>query len=351
MIRVLVVEDSSVAAQLIVRILDSDPEIEIVGVSEDGLQALEDIERLKPDIVTMDVNMPRLDGFEATRRIMETRPLPIVIVSGSFDRSDDEKSFRAIDAGALIVVGKPRGPSNPEHDKDARELIRIVKAMSEVKVVRHIRPHKAESRPVAAASAAGSGIELIVIGASTGGPPVLKAILSTLPRDFPAPILIVQHMSMGFMEGFVRWIDSMTGFASKIAEAGERFLPARAYFAPDGFHMLAGRDGRIQLAREEPCVGLCPSASRLFLSAAEGFGSAAAGVLLTGMGEDGARELKLMRDSGALTVAQDEESCVVFGMPGAAIKLDAAAYILPPEGIVALLAKAVGAGGGSHGKA
>lgn len=343
MIRVLIVEDSPVEQALLAHILGSDPEIQVAGIACDGEQAIAEVERIKPDVVTMDIHMPKLNGFETTRRLMEEHPLPIVIVSGSFSRRDTHKTFRAMEAGALAVVRKPHGIGHPLHQENAGELIRIVKIMSEVRVVRRWSrlPGKtpASLLPVAAPEAAHAKIQIVAIGASTGGPAVLQAILSALPRNLSAPLLIVQHMAAGFMENFVRWISASSGFPARIALHGEYPVPGYAYFAPDGFHMLLGRDRRIVLSAEAPENGLRPSVSRLFRSVAEAFGCNAMGILLTGMGRDGADDLKLLRTKGALTVAQDEESSIIFGMPGEAAKLDAAEYILPPEKIAGLLAQ------------
>lgn len=339
MTRVLIVEDSPVEQALLAHILTSDPSIEVAGVADDGQKALSAVERLSPDLVTMDIHMPNLNGFETTRRIMEVSPLPIVIVSGSTNVMDADKTFRAMEAGALALVRKPRGIGHPDHDGDARELIKTVKAMSEVKVVkRWARARTPLLQPNVTIDRAPAEIRAVAIGASTGGPAVLQTIIAGLPADFPAPVLIVQHMSAGFMESFVAWISSSTRFPVKLGVHGEAIFPGTAYLAPDGFHMLAGKDGRIALARNGDESGLCPSVARLFRSVAEAFGQNAVGVLLTGMGRDGADELKLMRNMGAVTVVQDRESSVVFGMPGEALRLDAADYVLPPERIAALLA-------------
>ncbi|TAL16917.1 chemotaxis-specific protein-glutamate methyltransferase CheB [bacterium] len=340
MTRVLIVEDSPVEQALLAHILNSDPSIEVAGVADDGQKALSAVERLNPDLVTMDIHMPNLNGFETTRRIMEENPLPIVIVSGSTNIMDADKTFRAMEAGALALVRKPRGVGHPDHAGDARELIKTVKAMSEVKVVKRWARARAplpQPNPVII-DRAPAEIRAVAIGASTGGPAVLQTIISGLPADFPAPVLIVQHMSAGFMESFVAWISSSTRFPVKLGVHGEIIVPGTAYLAPDGFHMLAGKDGRITLARNGDASGLCPSVARLFRSVAEAFGQNAVGVLLTGMGRDGADELKLMRSMGAVTIVQDRESSVVFGMPGEALRLDAADYVLPPERIAGFLA-------------
>lgn len=339
MIRVLIVEDSPVEQAHLSHILSSDPQIRVAGIAADGEKAIAEVVRLKPDLVTMDIHMPHLNGFEATRRLMEEHPLPIIIVSGSFSRRDADKTFRAMEAGALAVVRKPRGIGHPQHEEDARELVRTVKMMSEVKVVKRWprlrRETSSTPSPVVVPPAA--EIRIVAIGASTGGPAVLQTILSGLPKDFAAPVLVVQHMATGFMESFVTWMTATTGFPSRVARHGDHPESGRAYFAPDGCHMQVGRDGGIVLTRDEPEGGLRPSVARLFRSIAEVFGRNAVGVLLSGMGRDGAGELLLMRQNGAVTMAQNEESSVVYGMPGEAVNRGAASYVLPPERIAGLL--------------
>lgn len=343
MIRVLIVEDLQVEQELLSYVLTSDPQITVVGTANDGEEALSLMERLKPDVVTMDIHMPKLDGFETTRRIMESNPLPIIIVSGSYSAHDVDKSFHAMEAGALAIVRKPPGLGHPDYPDDAAELVKTVKMMSEIKVVkRWPRPRKAAPAPPActgAAKVAPGKIRVVAIGASTGGPAIIQEIFSALPKDLSVPILVVQHMALGFMGNFVKWVGDTTGFPSHIAINGEYPAPGHAYFAPDGLHMLAGTDHRILLSTEAPDNGLRPSVSRLFRSVAETFGSNSAGVLLTGMGRDGADELKLLRSKGAVTVAQDEESSIIFGMPGEAVKIGAASFVLPPERIAALIAR------------
>jgi two-component system chemotaxis response regulator CheB len=337
MIRALIVEDSPAVREFLIYILEADPEIEVAGTAHDGEEAVEAVERVKPDVVTMDIHMPKLNGFDATRRIMETRPTPIVIVSGSSTAKEVATTFNALEAGALAIVPRPRGIGHPEHELTARELVRTVKLMSEVKVVRRWPRSRmgraAASAPRVRTSKAPAEIRAVAIGASTGGPVVLQTILSRLQKTFPAPVLIVQHIAPGFTEGFVDWLCQTTQFPVHIARQGETVLPGHAYVAPDGFHMSLQSAGRITLSKDEPENGLRPSVSYLFRSVAEVYGPHAVAVLLTGMGRDGAVELKLLKERNAVTIVQDKETCIVYGMPGEAIKLDAATYVLPPEKI------------------
>lgn len=348
MIKVLIVEDSPVVREFLVHVLSSDPGIVVVGTAKDGEEALEGVERWKPDVITMDIHMPKLDGFEATRRIMERYPAPIVIVSGSWDRREVAMTFHAIEAGALAAIPRPLGVGHPRHAESAAELISTVKLMSEVKVVRRwarLPRVQAISRQP---RADGTGVErapgrikLVAVGASTGGPVVLQTILSLLPGVFPVPVLIVQHIAAGFTEGFVEWLTGKSNLPVRVAAQGEVALPGKAYVAPDGVHLKVNVNGTIALTDDQPENGLRPSVSCLFRSVTEVYGQNAAGVLLTGMGKDGAVELKRMKDAGAVTIAQDEESSVVHGMPGEAIHLGAATYVLSPERIAAVLSNLV----------
>jgi two-component system chemotaxis response regulator CheB len=341
MIRVLVVEDSPVVREFLTYILGSDPDIEVAGTAHNGEEAIEAVERIKPDVVTMDIHMPKMDGFDATRRIMESNPRPIVVVSGSSTREEVAITFHALEAGALAVVPRPKGIGHPDHEVTAKELIQTVKLMSEVKVVRQWPRSKAgravPSAPQVRTRKAPAEVRVVAIGASTGGPVVLQTILSMLHKDFPVPVLIVQHIAPGFTEGFVEWLAQSSGFPVHIAVQGETMLPGHAYVAPDGFQMGVRSEGRIALSTDEPENGLRPSASYLFRSVAQVYGPHAVGVLLTGMGKDGAGELKLLKERDALTIVQDQESCIVYGMPGEAMKLGAATYVLPPEKIAEAL--------------
>ncbi len=338
-ITVLVVDDSAMSRDLVTRVLTSDPGIEVIGCVRNGAEAVAALQERKPDVVTMDIHMPGMDGYEVTRQIMESQPLPIVIVSTSFDPADVATMFRALEAGAVAGVEKPPGPADPRFAEHARKLIDTVKAMSEVRVVRRWPRARMEARaaePAPPPRAAGH-IRLVAIGASTGGPPVLQTVLSGLPKPCPVPVIIVQHISAGFVQGLADWLSAATGSPVHLARHGEIAQPGTAYLAPDGCQMSIGRDFRLACEDGPAEHGLRPSASFLFRSVAQRFGAHAAGLLLTGMGRDGADELKLMRDAGAVTFAQDKESSVVHGMPGEAIRLDAAMHVGSPERIAATL--------------
>jgi two-component system chemotaxis response regulator CheB len=343
MIKVLVVDDSPVAQALLIHILSSDPDIKVISVANNGEEALDYTRTHQPDVITMDIHMPKMNGFEATRKIMETHPVPIIILSASVDPVDVKHTFLAIEAGAVAVLEKPPGTCHPDFENMARVLLQTVKSMSEVKVVRRWARLRTTGfavthpNPQVAVKNKTMPIKCVAIGASTGGPPALQTILSGLDRNFPAPILVVQHITKGFLQGMVDWLNSSTSLTVSIAAQGTYPLPGHVYFAPDDFHMGVEKNGHIFLGKEKPEWGLRPAVSYLFRSVVKAFGPNAAGVLLSGMGKDGAIELKLMKENGALTIAQDKASSVVHGMPGQAIKIGAASYVLPPDDIAATL--------------
>jgi len=341
MINVLIVEDSPVVREFLIHVLGSDPGIKVVGTAHDGEEALDAMRHHRPDVITMDIHMPRMDGLEATRRIMGSDPVPIIIVSGSTDPHEVSTTFDAMEAGALAVVRRPAGIGHPDHEATARELVQTVKLMSEVKVVRRwpqarreaAAPRPAESRPAREPVQ----VRIVAIGASTGGPPVLQTILAGLPRDFPVPLVIVQHMAAGFIGGFAEWLAQSSHLPVELAVHGQPMLPGHVYVAPDDFQMKVAHGGKVVLTKDAPVNGLRPSVSFLFRSVAEIYGCDAVAGLLTGMGRDGAAELRVLKEKGAATFAQDKDSSVVHGMPGEAIRLDAVMFVLPPEKIAVVL--------------
>jgi two-component system chemotaxis response regulator CheB len=344
-IKVLVADDSELMRTLLVRLLNAAADFHVIGAVGNGQEALDFLERDngRPDVLLIDIHMPILDGFETTRRIMETRPLPIVICTATADPRELAVAFRAIEAGAVACIEKPVALGS-DFEQRHQNLLQTVRLMAEVKVVR--RWKQRSTPPVAtsldrlpvAAKPGPPGVQFVGIGASTGGPPVLQTILSALPRNFPVPLLIVQHIATGFLSGMVEWLNDTTGMRVHVASHGAVPLPGHAYVAPDDFHLGAGTGGRLLLARDAPEAGLRPAVSYLFRSLESTCGPNAIGVLLTGMGKDGAAEMKRMRDRGAYTIAQDRDSSVVHGMPGEAIERGAAAIVLPADKIAGALA-------------
>ncbi len=343
-IRVLVVDDSRTACEMLEEILRTDGRFEVVGTAGNGQEALERNAALRPDVVTMDIHMPLLDGFEATRRIMMSEPVPIVIVSASSDSGSVEKSMEALSAGAVAALAKPRGPLHPAWAQESRELADTVAAMSEVKVVRRRLPRSAGAVD-RTAPPMGRGtpqdVRLVAIGSSTGGPPVLETILSSMPGDYPVPIVVVQHIAHGFLEGLVEWLNARSALEVVVARDGAKLAPGVVYFAPTGRHM-AVTGSVIRLSDGPLEFGTRPSVAHLFRSVAATYRANAVGVLLTGMGRDGAAELKHMRDAGAATIIQNRETAVIWGMPGEADRLGAAQFTLSPEGIAEKLKRIAG---------
>jgi two-component system, chemotaxis family, protein-glutamate methylesterase/glutaminase len=345
MIKVLVVDDSPVVREFLVHILSSDPVLTVIGTAGDGEEALDIVRRQRPDVITMDIHMPKMNGLDATRLIMETDPTPIVIVSGTEDPSEVATTFNAMDAGALALLRRPAGIGHPDHEAMAQDMIQTVKLMSEVKVIRRWPRKPPASSPPRTGKVGlareSARIRVVAMGASTGGPPALETILAALSKDFPVPILIVQHMAPGFIKGFARWLAASTGMPVHVATHGQSLLPGHVYVAPDDHQMKVDREGKIALTKNDPEHGLRPSISYLFRAVAAVYGADAVVGLLTGMGRDGASELRLLKEHGAVTFAQDRESSVVHGMPGEAIKLDAAMLVLPLEKIAAVLTNLV----------
>jgi len=268
---------------------------------------------------------------------METYPVPIVICSASWNPEEVDKTFRTMEAGAVAALEKPRGMGHPDSEASVTELLKTVKLMAGVKVVRrwsHDRkksvPKKDKERKVTQEKiSASKDIKLIAMGSSTGGPLVLQTIISGMPKEYPIPIVIVQHIAPGFLAGLAEWLSRTTGYSVNIAEDGERLKPGCAYLAPDGYQLGIDKSLKVHLNDEQPKQNLCPSVSYFFKSVAKTLGKQSIGVLLTGMGKDGADELKLLKELGAITIAQDKETSVVHGMPGEAIKIGGASIVLP----------------------
>ena len=318
---------------LLTRLLQADPQLRVIGTAASGAEAVALTGSLRPDVITMDILMPVMDGFSASRRIMETVPTPIVIVTGTANVAEVRTAFAAVEAGALAVLEKPPGPEDPDFDRAAAELIRTVRAMAGVRVI-HRRPRRSVApKPEPVPELPGTSIGAVGIGASTGGPAALRELLTALPEDAAVPILIVQHIASGFLDGFAEWLSRSSGHAVRIARDGERLTRGMIRLAPDGRHLELDRDGRLRLSPAPPEDGVRPAVSVLLRSLREALGPRAAGVLLSGMGTDGAEELARLREAGGLAIVQDPGSALVNGMPGAAIRSGAADWVLPPAAI------------------
>jgi two-component system chemotaxis response regulator CheB len=348
MIRVLIVDDSATARTLLASILAADPAIQVVGEAGDGIEAIAMTQRLRPDLVTMDLHMPRLDGLEATREIMITAPTPIIIVTGTTRLREVKESLETLRVGALDVLVKPPGPRSPGFAAAAEHLVATVKALSQVKVVRHWRPATAAPSAPAAPGRVrvprgGAQGRIVAIAASTGGPAALQALLSGLPVEFPLPILVVQHITPGFISGLAAWLNAASALHVKVAEPGEPLTPRTVLLAPDHHHLGISGRGTVLLSTAPPIGGFRPSASFLFESVGRAFGETAVAVILSGMGEDGVEGLRTVRRAGGRVIAQDEATSVIFGMPGAAV---AAGLVDLVEPVPSIAASLIALGGG-----
>ncbi|MES2642647.1 MAG: chemotaxis response regulator protein-glutamate methylesterase [Myxococcota bacterium] len=327
-IRVLVADDSPTARALLVGMLSASSGIEVIGQAKDGAEAVEMTARLKPDLVTMDIEMPVMNGFDATRRIMSECPTPIVLVS-SLDVRSVEISMEALRAGALEVIPKPVGPTSPGHAEQARYLAATVRAMSDVRLVRRwstVAPYK---DPEPAPQAVTQTARIVAIAASTGGPVALHKLLGDLPVTFAVPILIVQHMATGFGDGFATWLDGSVPMPVKVARLGEPLLPGVAYLAPDGKHLGVSERSTVALSDAPPVGGFRPAGTYLFQSVGRVYGTGALGVILTGMGSDGLEGLRTLKAAGGYVIAQDEATSEIFGMPGVVVEAGIADRVLP----------------------
>jgi two-component system chemotaxis response regulator CheB len=389
MIRVMIADDSKATQRLLQSLLASEPGIEVVGTAGNGAEAVEMYRQLRPDLVTMDIYMPEMDGLEATRRIMDSFPeARIVIVSSMVNSKDLKTSFEAMRAGAIEVVGKPTGVLRGDYTDVKVALSRVIRRMMEShpsrrlswqgKTARQARHKDNEKRgensgffkspsstpPSAAAPAEWTPLSsappppaapeilgglrvdriphgyfpaVVLIGGSTGAPAVLVEIVSALPADFPVPIVIAQHIARGFAKGLADWLSASSKLKARLAEDGDALRPGTVFVSRDDRHIIIQPGGSIGLVESIPQEQYTPSINAFFESAAEAYGGRALGVILTGMGADGAAGLLKMRDAGAVTLAQDEKSAVVFGMPRVAYEIGAVVRQVNPAEITSFL--------------
>lgn len=336
-IRVLVVDDSALMRKLIPQILSRDPQIEVVGTAMDGAFALKKIEELHPDVVTLDLEMPRMDGMQTLRLIMRSYPTPVILFS-THSTEGAYSTFKALALGALDFVPKPKDAAAGHLDAIAEQLIHKVRVAKRVgghrlpdpEVPEAPQPKKKAGRPAVAPN------RIVAIGVSTGGPNALQYVFSQIPVEFSASIVVVQHMPEGFTDMFARRLDECSALEVQEAKSGDLLIAGRVLICPGNRHMMVRRMPRgemVVLTDAPPINGHRPSADVLFHSAAQEFGPRTVGILMTGMGEDGAEGLGAIRAAGGLTIAQSEETCVVSGMPRAAILKGYATKILPLEGL------------------
>src|SRR5262245_17690090 len=336
-IRVLVVDDSALMRKLIPNILARDPQIEVVGTAMDGAFALKKIEELRPDVVTLDLEMPRMDGMETLRLIMRRAPLPVILVS-THSQEGAYSTFEALALGAIDFVAKPKAASAGQLDVIADQLIDKIKVAKRTvgKTIAHPVSEEPPKPVKKNARVAVPPNRIIAVGVSTGGPNALQFILSRIPAEFSASILVVQHMPEGFTEMFARRLDECCALDVQEARSGDLLLAGRVLVCPGNRHMMVRRMPRVDIAvlnDAAPVNGHRPSVDVLFHAVAQEFGPTSVGVLMTGMGEDGAEGLGAIKAAGGYTIAQSEDTCVVPGMPRAAILKGYASRIVPLESI------------------
>lgn len=318
--RVMIVEDSITVRTLLTHIIDSDPRLMVAGAFATAEDAIAALPTIRPDVISMDIRLPGIDGLEATRRIMADHPTPIVVISATIDRGEMGNSMNALRAGALSVVEKPVGLGDAAYSRVAQEIRTQLSIMSEVAVVRRrMRTAAAIATPAVRQRAP----SMLLVAASTGGPPALAKLFAALPADLPVPVLLVQHMGASFMSGFASWLDSVVPQRVELAVQGEMPRAGTIHVAPGDTHLTIGRGGMMRIVQEPPVDGQRPSATRLIDSGATALDGAAMAVVLTGMGEDGAAGVQALLAAGGQAVAEDASTSVVYGMPAAAHRVGA----------------------------
>lgn len=345
MIKIVIVDDSQTARLALRRALESDPQILVVAEAQSGSEALRAVERFSPDLITMDVYLEEENGLDVTLSIMSRFPRPIVVVTG-MNPTDPALVYKAMDRGALDVFPKLPASTDPAYDERRKALLRVVKNLSKVPVLTRRSPTKSKppleppaqdrrpAHPEGRSPMPDTPTpEVVLIGASTGGPPVLSRLLASLPKPFPIPVVIVQHISSGFDAGFAHWIQQTSGFQTVLVQRQTRVAPNTVLVAPDSQNLHFVTSSTLAPTPTSETDLICPSINVLFKSGARHIGPRATGVLLTGMGRDGAEGLKALRDAGASTIAQAPETCAVDSMPQSAVNIGAVMRVMPPEQI------------------
>lgn len=342
-IRVLIVDDSPSIRTILNMMLSDLPDIQVVGQATHGSEAVRMTLRLQPDLITMDIRMPVMDGLEATSQIMKLRPTPIIVLANSVYEADYNIAFSALEAGALTVIEKPHGLLAKDFDLVRDQLVTTVRTMAGIKVLSHNKATFSSSTIGPMTTMLYTWfthpIRIVAMAASTGGPPVLKYIFDNLPQDFSIPILVVQHVLDAFAQGMAEWLNSTSPLTITTAVDRELPIPGKVYIAPGQTHLTVAPGGGLRLDASPPVRGHRPSANLLFDSVAKAFGKDAVGIILTGMGDDGVEGLQTLGKTGAHIIAQNEASSVVFGMPKIAIEQGTVDEILSPAEIVTRLLK------------
>ena len=344
MIKVLVVDDSPTARYILSELINTAPDMEVVGEADNSSKVLPLVKSLEPSVILMDLFMPSVNGIETTKEIMSNKPTPIVIISGGLSdvKLDQSTTIQALRHGALAVVKKPQNIMQTEKSDEAKTILDTVRNMSSVRVIKHYKTQELSKTPGnASLSSEYTGeAKIVAIGVSTGGPGTLLSLFKNLPADFPVPIVVVQHITNQFLEPLVAWLDSNSKLRASIAQEGQLAVKGNIYFAPIGRHLVLNKSGRFQLL-DMPKTLHMPSANFLYESIAKVYGKNAIGVQLTGMGDDGVQGLMAMYEQSAYTIAQDEASSVVYGMPKAAMEAGAVRQVAALEDIAGLLEKLV----------
>ncbi|NJR60126.1 MAG: chemotaxis-specific protein-glutamate methyltransferase CheB [Cyanobacteria bacterium CRU_2_1] len=338
-IRVLLVEDSQIALVILKRILNSSPQIEIVGTACTGLEALALIPKTQPDVICTDLHMPQMNGLEFTSEVMAFYPRPILVISASVQEEDTHHVFQLLEAGAVDIFPKPTSGLIANDPSFNQTLINKIQVLSGVKVFTKKRKFSPQTKRLEANLPLNVNFDnyskpkIVVIGASTGGPQALQEIFAQLPSNFPLPIVCIQHISFGFLQGLIDWLANSCQLSIQVAQSGEQPKAGKIYFPPEQLHLELDDRGRFIYADSPSVDGHCPSVTVTFKSVAKFYGRKTIGILLTGMGRDGADGMQDISHTGGLTIVQDKSTSVVFGMPQEAIKLGAADLVLRIQAI------------------
>ena len=346
-IRVMLVEDSATELYLLQKVFALAPDMEVVACARNGREALDLLPQVKPDVVCTDYQMPVMNGLEFIIKAMKQYPCAIVVLSVAVQSFQKDNIFKLLSAGAVDVLAKPLGQAGGLGEQEGRQLLDKIRAIAQSPALRlRLATATTAATPVARVMlpSDGSRVGMVAIGASTGGPQILQRILSQLPRQFAAPLVCVQHISEGFLDGMIGWLQSSCSLKLGVAQQGMTPQVGHVYFAPNGHHLALDAHRRFKYVARTALDLHCPRVDDLMQSVAKAYGESALGVLLSGMGRDGARGLKAMRDAGAPTIAQDEATSVIFGMPAAAIELGAAKYVLSTDDIAAMMVRLGGSG-------
>ena len=341
LLRILIVDDSPLFCKILANIINTDPQLIVTGLAHNGEEAVKIVPKLKPDLIIMDIQMPYMDGYEATKLIMAYHPTPILIMSSSGLTDGIDSIFKALNFGALDVMSKVPLENNKIEEQTGINLIARIKMLAQIKVIRHpmAKIHYGEVVDKDKPAVVNGTKNIVAIVSSTGGPQALLTILKKIPEDFPCGIVIVQHISAGFAEGLVTWLGSECSLKIRLATDGAVIEPGVAFIAPTGFQMRVSDDRLIQLTKEPPYLGQCPSGNVLFESVARVYQDKAIVVILSGIGADGVIGLKQIHERRGFVIAQDEATSVIFGMPKEAIEMGVVNDVLPIDQIAQKIVK------------